>query len=324
MAAAVEIQSVSKAYGEVQALKEVSLEVHEGECVALLGPNGAGKSTLMAIVATLRSPDAGQARIAGADVVEAPGRVRHAIGVVFQEPMVSKHLTAREVLLHHARLYGLAKDDRETRADELLALVDLAARSDDKVSGFSGGMKRRLDLARVLMTRPQVLLLDEPTAGLDIRGRREVQERIRALVDQGTTVLLATHDLEEAHRLAGRVAVLDHGQLLAYDTPTQLARRMGQRVVRVAMPAQVTGQAARQARQVLDGLGEVLETGDGFELILEDGRGQPTAGTVVDRLDDAQVRYDAVTVREPDLGDVFLGLTGRGLEAADGDRGETP
>ncbi len=316
MAAAVEVDGLSKAYGDVQALRGVSFEVRQGECVGLLGPNGAGKSTLMAILATLRKPDAGHARVAGASVTEAPGEVRHRIGVVFQEPLISKHLTAREVLLHHARLYNIGKTDREARADELLDLVDLTDRADDRVSGFSGGMGRRLDLARVLMTRPQVLLLDEPTAGLDLRGRREVQDHIRALVDQGTTVLLATHDLEEAHRLAGRVAILDQGQLLADGTPTQLAHQMGHRVVRVALPSQATGQAARQARRALEGLGELLDTGDGFELILGDETDQTTAGRVVDRLDEAGIAYDTVTVREPDLGDVFLGLTGRSLAGA--------
>ncbi len=322
MPPAVQVDGLSKAYGDIQALTDVSFEVRKGECVALLGPNGAGKSTLMAILATLRTADAGQARVAGASVTDRPGQVRHAIGVAFQEPLVSKHLTAREVLDHHARLYDVPKTDREARADELLDLVDLTDRAEDRVSGFSGGMKRRLDLARVLMTRPEVLLLDEPTTGLDLRGRREVQDRIRALVDQGTSVLMATHDLEEAHRLAGRVAILDQGKLLAYDTPTQLAQRMGHRVVRVALPAEITVQAARQARRGIEGLGQLLDTGDGFELVLEAGQAEITAGQVIDRLDDAEVPYDAVTVRDPDLGDVFLGLTGRSLEAGTDDGGE--
>lgn len=322
MAAAVEVEGLSKAYGDIQALSEVSFEVRKGECVALLGPNGAGKSTLMAILATLRAADAGKARVAGSSVADRPGQVRHAIGVVFQEPLVSKHLTAREVLDHHARLYDVPKADREARADELLELVDLTDRAEDRVSGFSGGMKRRLDLARVLMTRPEVLLLDEPTTGLDLRGRREVQDRIRALVDQGTTVLLATHDLEEAHRLAGRVAILDEGRLLAYDTPTQLAQRLGHRVIRVALPAEITGQAAREVREGLEGLGQLLDTGDGFDLVLEDSQAETTAGQIIDGLDDAGVPYDAVTVRDPDLGDVFLGLTGRSLGPGDDDGGE--
>lgn len=320
MPPAVEVRGLTKRYGDTVALDDVSLTVDAGECVAILGPNGAGKSTLLECLATLKRPTSGDARVAGADVLEEPGRVRRALGVAFQVPLASKHLTAREVLVHHARLYGVGPSAATARADKLLAFVDLEARAQDRVSTFSGGMKRRLDLARVLTTEPEVLILDEPTAGLDPRGRAEVQARIRSLVREGTTVLLATHDLQEAQRLAERVAILDQGRVLADAQPGQLARELGRRVVRVELaegedPSRIQGLLPEG--QALS----FLETGEAVELVLPESGG-PSPGRIVDALDEASVAYEQVTVREPDLGDVFLELTGRPLADADR-RGET-
>lgn len=310
MPPAVEARDVTKQYGEITALDGVSLTVEPGECVALLGPNGAGKSTLLECLTTLKRPTEGRVRVGGADVAEAPGAVRRAIGVAFQEPLASKHLTAREVLVHHARLYGIDPATSEDRADDLVAFVGLADRAEDRVETFSGGMKRRLDLARVLMTDPEVLVLDEPTTGLDPRGRADVQDRIRTLAREGTTVLFATHDLHEAQRLAERVAILDEGRLIAEDRPRELARRLGHRVVRVELPDDGHPDLVQDALADLDGV-DLLETGDGVELVLTEAA--PSPGQVVDALEQADLAYVSVTVREPDLGDVFLELTGRSL-----------
>lgn len=325
MPPAVEVEDLAKRYGDSVALAGVTLAVEEGECVALLGPNGAGKSTLIEILATLARPTSGTIRVRGADVRQAPGQVREAIGVAFQQPIASKHLTAREVLVDHARLYGVPKPAATARAGKLLDFVGLADRADDRVGTFSGGMERRLDLARVLTTDPDVLVLDEPTAGLDPRARADVQDRIRDLVREGTTVLLATHDLHEAERLAHRVAVLDQGQLLAADRPDRLAREIGARVVRVDLPDGADPHEVRRAVTRAWGIGKVIETGTGIEVVLDaEDPGAASPGEIVDALEDADIAYEQVTVREPDLGDVFLELTGRSLDAEEPKTGEVP
>ncbi len=314
MAPVLELDSLSKSYGRIQALDGVSLSVDPGECVALLGPNGAGKSTLIDILATLIEPTSGEARVAGHSVLTEPGQVRRSIGVAFQEPIASKHLSPREVLLHHAQLYGLDPRAARARAHDLLASVGLAERADDRVSTFSGGMKRKCDLARVLMTEPELLALDEPTTGLDPRARLEVQDRLLALVDEGTTLLVATHDMAEAERLAHRVAVLDQGELIACDRPAALSRELGGRVVRIELGRTDSKQAVRDALAGLWGVGRMLETGDGIEVLLAtDDPGASSPGAVVDALEDASVGYESVTVREPNLSDVFLSITGRPL-----------
>ncbi|MDX1611101.1 MAG: ABC transporter ATP-binding protein [Candidatus Thermoplasmatota archaeon] len=321
MPPALQVEQLAKAYGDLQALDHVTFQAEAGSCTVLLGPNGAGKSTLMAILATLREPDAGTARVGGADVVTDPGAARRALGIAFQEPMVSKHLTAREVLTHHAALYGLSRARRDAKADELLTFVDLADRADDHVSDFSGGMKRRLDLARVLMTDPQVLLLDEPTAGLDVRGQQDVRAKIQTLVEEGTTVLLATHDLREAQALADQVVILDKGHIVAADTPSRLARRLGHRVVRVALPEDASEARHEEVDHLLADMGQVVTTRDGVELMLGPSATQAatsiTPGQVVDRLEQAGLEGLEVTVRDPDLGDVFLELTGHSLTASE-------
>lgn len=310
MPPAVEVLDLTKRYGELTALDQVSLTVEEGECVALLGPNGAGKSTLVECLTTLKRPTSGTIRVAGIDPTEQPSAARARLGVAFQEAIANKHMTAREVLLHHARLYGVDRHEAQARADKLISFVGLDERAGDRVKTYSGGMKRRVDLARVLVTEPDVLLLDEPTAGLDPQARREMRQRLRTLVDEGTTLLIATHDLEEAQRLAERVAILDEGELVAAGRPGRLARDLGRRVVRVELPAEADRSAVREALE--QGDGRVLEAGDAIELLLPE-EGGPSPGEIVDRLERAAVGYGRVTVREPDLGDVFLELTGHPL-----------
>jgi len=313
MPPAVEVEGLAKRYGGTVALDQVSLTVEPETCVALLGPNGAGKSTLLEVLATLTRPTSGTARVHGHDVAEEPGAVRRRLGVAFQDAIAHRHLTAREVLVHHARLYGLPRARADGRASELLDFVGLTERADDRVDGFSGGMKRRLDLARVLTTDPDVLLLDEPTAGLDPRAREDLHERIAELRRSGTTVLLATHDLEEARRLATRVTILDRGKVVADDRPAELTRALGKRVVRVELGEDGEVEAVRQA---LPPGGAAVDAGDAVELRL-DADADPSPGDVVDALDAAGLAYDRVTVRDPDLGDVFRERTGRGFGSAE-------
>lgn len=309
MQGALQVEDLTKRYEDVTALDEVSLRVEPGECVVILGPNGAGKSTLMACVATLTRPSAGQVAVGGVSIREDAMGVRRRLGVAFQEPIASKHLTGREVLEHHARLYGVPRGEVGDRSRELLAFVGLVERAGDRVATFSGGMKRRLDLARVLMTRPEVLLLDEPTGGLDPRGRAAVQDRLRALSREGTTLLVATHDLEEAERLADRVVILDQGRVVGEGKPGALVDTVGDRVVRVSLGE---GGSVEGVQDVLTGFEgvSVRVVGDGVEAVV--ARGGPSSGRVVEALEGVS-GVEEVVVGEPGLGDVFLSLTGERL-----------
>lgn len=310
---AVEVEDLTKTYGSRRALDEVSFAVDPGECLALLGPNGAGKSTLVEILATLKQPDQGDARVAGASVTGDPATVRQRVGVAFQTPIAHDHLTAREVVLHHAELYAVPRPTARNRAEELLAFVGLEDRADDSVGDFSEGMKRRVDLARVLVAQPDVLLLDEPAAGLDLRGRRAIRDRLAELRSRGTTLLLATHQMREVQTLADRVAVLHEGRLRALDEPRTLTEDLGAHVVQVDLTPDQDPQPVREALTGL-GLARVQARPDGLEAALtEEG---PSPGDVVDALEEAGLAYDQVSVRRPDLADVFLDVTGDTLEGA--------
>lgn len=221
------VKDLVKEFGGFRAVDGVSLELFPGEILAFLGPNGAGKSTTIAMITTLIKPTSGAITLGGVDVVRQAGAAKALFGVVFQEAAVDKDLTARENLWLHAVLYGLPRSEREARIEEMLRLVELTDRRDDLVRTFSGGMQRRLEFARGLMTRPRVLFLDEPTLGLDVQSRERIWsyiERIRS--DYGTAFFLTTHYLEEAERV-DRVAIIDHGRLIAVDTPGGLKAAHG-------------------------------------------------------------------------------------------------
>ncbi len=312
MPPALEVDGLTKRYGDILALDEVSLTVDASECLTLLGPNGAGKTTLLECISTIRGPDEGRITVEGTPAHEDPMKARRSLGVAFQQPLASKHLTAREILIHHARLYGVPGTEARERARELLSFVGLQGRADDAVGGFSGGMERRLDLARVLMPRPRVLVLDEPTAGLDPRAKDEVHEKMEELIEAGRSVLVATHDLDEADRLADRVVVMDQGRVVASGRPGELARHVGRRVVEVGVGAEGV-QRAREALERLQGA-RVVGEGRGVRAWL--GEGGPSAGSVVEALEREGVPFEEIRVREPDLGDAFLGVTGRRFEEA--------
>lgn len=307
---AIEVDELTHRYGDHVALHEVSLRVDEGECLALLGPNGAGKSTLVDVLATIRAPTEGTARVLGHPVGEEAHEVRRHVGVAFQTPIAHEHLSARELVLHQARLYALDRDRARRRADELLGFVDLADRADDRIKTFSEGMKRRADLARVLVTDPDVLLLDEPTAGLDPRGRRAIRGRLAELAQQGTTLVLATHQMRELDAIADRVAILHEGRVRALDAPRVLQAGLGEHVVHVRLAPEADGEAVRQRLAEL-GLEATRRSGASLETTVPaDG---PAPSRVVDALEGEDVPVDEVTVRRPDLADVFLDVTGDAL-----------
>jgi daunorubicin resistance ABC transporter ATP-binding subunit len=303
--AAVVVEALRRRFGATDALAGVDLEVAEGEVMGLLGPNGAGKTTLVRILATLLPPTSGRASVLGHDVVEAPGAVRDRIGLTGQYAAVDGLLTGRENLQMFGELFHLSTRDARRRADELLERFDLTDAADRRAGGYSGGMRRRLDLASSLLIRPQLLFLDEPTTGLDPRSRNAIWQVTRELVGEGTTLLLTTQYLEEADQLADRVAVIDHGRIIAEGTGDELKDQVGGQVVeiRVAEQRELDRAVAclRGAEAVsLDRLRVAVGERDALTALAEVARALADAGVDV---------RDAGLAR-PTLDDVFLELTG--------------
>jgi ABC-2 type transport system ATP-binding protein len=305
---AIEVRGLTKRYGDVLAVDGLDLSVESGELFGLLGPNGAGKSTLINVCCTLLAPTAGTATVAGHDVRTSPGAVRRAIGVVFQEPALDEELTGAENLTFHGRLYGMRDPGRTERIDEVLDLVDLADRRDEPVGNYSGGMARRLELARGLLHGPEVLFLDEPTVGLDAATRKAVREYVRELnARTGVTVVLTTHYMDEAAALCDRVAVVDRGSVVACDTPGALTSRLGGDHVEVGVD---DPQAARERIERFDWVETVAVVDGGVEAVVDSGerRVAPLLSAVGE-----VASVSTVAVRKPTLERVFLELTGRSV-----------
>ncbi|MEV4538212.1 ATP-binding cassette domain-containing protein [Asanoa sp. NPDC049518] len=302
---AIEAYGLVKRYGEVTALDGVDLAVRTGTVIGVLGPNGAGKTTAVRILATLLRPDAGTAAVLGHDVTTAGHQVRQLIGVAGQQTSVDEDLTGRHNLRMVGRLLGFSRKDAAARATALLAEFGLDGAADRPVKTYSGGMRRRLDLAASLVNRPRVVFLDEPTTGLDPVARGALWDRIRALVAEGTTVLLTTQYLEEADALADEIVVFDHGRVAAHDSPTALKRRLGTQTLdlRLADPARVDEAAALVTAVV----GTVpARVGERLSVPVTDGAMMPA---VVRRLDDAGAEIAEIALHLPSLDDVFRALT---------------
>jgi ABC-2 type transport system ATP-binding protein len=308
--AAIEVEGLVKTYGDVIALDGLDLDVEAGTVFGLLGPNGAGKTTLVRVLATLLRPTQGRARVMGHDVITEPLAVRRRIGLAGQFAAIDAELTGRENLEMIGLLYRLPGAEARRRADEVLERFGLAEAADRRVVTYSGGMRRRLDLGASLTGRPPVLLLDEPTTGLDPRSRQELWTIVDELRRAGTTVLLTTQYLDEADRLAQRIAVVDHGRIAAQGTAAQLKATIGTVVlaVRVSEPAH-----AREAGALL------ADLGTGEAPLIDSAAGEirltvahPSASAeAVRRLDARQISIAAVELQQPSLDDVFLTLTGR-------------
>ena len=300
---AIDVTGLRKAFGDKQVLDGIDLAVPAGSIFALLGPNGAGKTTTVNILSTLIRADAGEVRVAGHSVVDDPNAVRAVIGVTGQFSAVDNLLTATENLVLMADLCHLPRREGRSRAGELLELFDLGETASKTAATLSGGLRRRLDLAMTLVGRPEVIFLDEPTTGLDPRSRRGMWEIIRTLVADGVTILLTTQYLDEADRLADRIAVLDGGSLVAQGTADELKRLVpgGHIELRFTDPAELDTATSTLAA-----------AGDKDNLTLQvpsDGR-VSSLRALLDRLDDASIEVDGLTVHTPDLDDVFLALTG--------------
>jgi ABC-2 type transport system ATP-binding protein len=318
----IEAQGLRKRFGPTVALAGLDLEVPSGSILGVLGPNGAGKTTAMRILTTLTAPDAGSARIAGYDVVSQADAVRHRIGVTAQDATLDEVLTGRQNLVLVGRLSGLRRREARARTATLLAQFDLLEAGDRMLKEYSGGMRRRLDLAASLITRPPVLFLDEPTTGLDPVGRARMWQVIRERVADGTTLLLTTQYLDEADELADRIVVIDHGRAIAEGTAADLKRQTG--VARLEVTLTAADPAAAQAlAPFVDGQVHVSHDGRRLRAPLEHSAGVAT--TIVRALDDAQIPVDDVQVHQPSLDDVFFALTGHGAgETADRDAGDEP
>jgi ABC-2 type transport system ATP-binding protein len=305
-------EGLRKRFGKTEALRGVDLEVPRGSVFGLLGPNGAGKTTAVRILSTLTLPDAGRARVAGYDVVRDADQVRYRMGLAGQHASMDEKLSGRDNLRLFGRLYHLPPKVARRRADELLETFGLADAGDRFVKTYSGGMRRRIDLISSLITAPPVLFLDEPTTGLDPRSRGEIWDTIRRLVDDGTTVLLTTQYLDEADRLADRIAVVDTGRVIASGTPDELKSEIGSRLdVVVADPGALSGAVAVLAR-----IGEPDVEAESRRVSVPVIGGSTTLPALVLELDRAGVAVQDVALRRPTLDEVFLRLTGRTDEKA--------
>jgi oleandomycin transport system ATP-binding protein len=318
MTMAIRAEGLAKSFGTTRALDGIDLEVAPGTVLGLLGPNGAGKTTAVRILATLLAPTAGQAQVGGYDVVRQPHQVRQLIGLTGQYAAVDENLSGTENLSMLGRLLGLDKLQARRRGAELLDRFDLADAGARTVKTWSGGMRRRLDLAASLVGRPPVLFLDEPTTGLDPRSRNSMWAQIRELVAEGTTVLLTTQYMDEADQLAHQIAVIDHGQVIATGTPDELKAKLGGQVleIRPADPADLE-RAAAQLGELTGSQASIDPDIRQLSVPRPDPAWLPVA---VRRLDEARIGVVDLALRRPSLDEVFLALTGRPAEAPPSER----
>lgn len=304
------VKGIFKSYGKVQALAGVDLSVAPGTILALLGPNGAGKTTLVHILTTLIRPDSGEATVAGFNVVRNPNQVRQNIGLTGQYAAIDENLTGRENLVMVGRLHHLGKKEARKQAAVLLRKFDLVDAADRHLKTYSGGMRRRLDLASSLVANPKVLFLDEPTTGLDPRSRVELWEVLKEIVSGGTTLLLTTQYLDEADYLADRIAVIDHGRLIAEGTSKELKARMGGDVIELHLVQNDKVGAATSAISHLGSGAPHVDAKSG-QINLPVTGGTGTLTEVIRTLDKAGIEIADIVLRRPSLDEVFLALTGR-------------
>lgn len=303
----ISIKNLNKSFKTLKVLEGINLEVEKGTMLALLGPNGAGKTTTVRILSTLIKPDSGEVTVAGVDIMKDPNGVRSNIGLTGQYAAVDEFLTARENLLMMGRLYHLSKADAQRRGEELLAEFDLMDAADRIVKTYSGGMRRRLDLAASLIATPPILFLDEPTTGLDPRSRIKIWEIIKKLLKDGTTILLTTQYLEEADKLADKIAVLDHGKIIAYGTADELKAKVGKDRLELVIAEESN---FREAQKIAGGEAVFAKEDDRIISLTTDGS-VDNIKNVLDIMEKAGIRLESFSLHKPTLDDVFLKLTGQ-------------
>lgn len=304
-------QNLVRYFGDVKAVDGIDITVKTGEIFGFLGPNGAGKSTAVRMLTTLLRPTSGTATVAGFDVAKHPDEVRRRIGVALQDAAIDPLMTGTELLRLQAVLYGIPQAQMKNRASELLERVGLTAAADRRVGTYSGGMRRRLDLALALIHQPTVLFLDEPTTGLDPMSRMSLWEEVRRLNNEGTTVMLTTQYLEEADQLADRIAIIDAGKIVREGKPQDLKAGVGFPTLLITVPSDQT----ERAKAVLATFGDIRPTAEGSLGVGLRG-GANVVTDVVRKLDEASVRVQHLEINEPSLDDVFAEATGHRLEGA--------
>jgi ABC-2 type transport system ATP-binding protein len=311
----IEADQLVRKFGDFTAVDGATFDVRQGEVFGFLGPNGAGKTTTINMLCTLLRPTAGQATVNGYDVRKQPGDVRQSIGLIFQDPSLDDRLTGHENLRFHALLYDMTRDEYKRRADEVLAMVDLADKAGDLVRTYSGGMKRRLEIARGLLHYPRVLFLDEPTIGLDPQTRRYIWDYIGKLRErEDVTIFLTTHYMDEAE-IADRIAIIDHGEIVALDTPDVLKAMVGGDIVTVRTSDNALAAKKLKATHNLE-----PRTGPDGQLIVETQNGDQFIPQMIDTFsnDGEPVTVQKVNLRRPTLEDVFIKLTGRAIRDEEG------
>ena len=318
--AAIEVEGLQRAFDEVLAVQGIDLTVAEGEIYGFLGPNGAGKTTTVRMLTTLLLPTGGRATVAGHDVVAEARAVRASIGVALQEAALDPLMTGRELIRLQATLQGLPAAEGKRRADALLERVELSGAADRRIGGYSGGMKRRLDLAAALVHEPRVLFLDEPTTGLDPVSRMTIWEEVRALNEAGTTVFLTTQYLEEADQLADNVGIIDSGRIVAEGTPDSLKAEIGHPHIQL----QLADGSIAEAERACAAVGRLLPPKDAKLVEVEVENGAADIPRVVRALDDAGIAVESLELVRPTLDDVFVAKTGHHLEAEGEESAEEP
>lgn len=312
---AIETSELTRRFSGLVAVDRLSISVERGEVFGLLGPNGAGKTTTISMLCTILKPTSGWARVNGFDVVKQDTQVRKSIGIVFQDPSIDDRLTGRENLYMHANLYGVPPGEQKSRIDRVLKLVELEDRADDLMRTYSGGMRRRLEIARGLIHYPRVLFLDEPTIGLDPQTREHIWSYLEELRKaHEITMVLTTHYMEEADRLSDRIAIMDYGKVVASDTPAKLKDTLEGDVITVK-----TKETTTLSSTVAGTVGVLRANVVGDELELTVRGGKALLPRIVEAAAKSGIFVESVSLREPNLGDVFLHYTGRAIRAEGGD-----
>ncbi|MFH1404063.1 MAG: ATP-binding cassette domain-containing protein [Candidatus Altiarchaeota archaeon] len=312
---AIELEGLTKSYGRLKAVDSVSLSIGEGMVFGLLGPNGAGKTTLISMLVTMRKPTGGRAIVNGFDIIRQADGVRKSIGIVFQDPSLDDELTALENLEMHAAMYGVPKEVRRSRIEEVIRLVELEKNINSLVKTFSGGMKRRLEIARGLVHHPKILFLDEPTLGLDPQTRANIWEHIQKLNEvERITIILTTHYMDEADKVCDRIAIIDSGRIIAVDTPENLKNSLGGDIVSIKCAGAA---GCSELLKGLDWVKSVIQH-DGF-IDVRVERGEEKIPRILALMENQGISVDSVNLRKPSLDDVFLHYTGKTIREGEAD-----
>jgi ABC-2 type transport system ATP-binding protein len=305
----IEVNNLEHKYGDLTAVDNISFTVKKGEIFSFLGPNGAGKSTVINILTTLRKIQKGEAKVNGYDVAKQAKEVRKSIGIVFQMMCIDYEMTVCENLEYHGKIYSMKKEERKKRINELIKITELESKRDVLAKELSGGMKRRLELARGLMTKPAVLFLDEPTVGFDIQTRLRMWKYLRDIKNQGTTIFLTTHYMEEADQLSDRISIIDHGKIIAIGTATELKNQLGKDIIYLETS---DNQAAANVLRTLESVKGVKEDPE-FLRVMIGVDATHILPKVMDMMRQNEIEIEAVNIKKPSMDDVFVHYTGHGL-----------